>query len=81
MLKFMEIVANLPADSTDLLDKEEPATSVEQTKAEPLRKLSWRRWRHLQTECFEVNLIFQPKRQGPEEFNSRGGAGTPLYGL
>ena len=40
MLKFMEIVANLPADSTDLLDKEEPATSVEQTKAEPLRKLS-----------------------------------------
>ena len=32
MLKFVEIVANLPADSTDSLDKEEPATSVEQTK-------------------------------------------------
>ena len=32
MLKFVEIVSNLPADSTDSLDKEEPATSVEQTK-------------------------------------------------
>ena len=32
MLKFVEIVSNLSADSTDSLDMEQPATSVEQTK-------------------------------------------------